>query len=196
MNLPLFSRAPPSSHPQGQNVENSSKSNLLGPHMNSLNRSRSRSPSYSAYQDTRRSASPNVQRKNLAPPQNRSRSPTPNFTSTQYAKLSKSPQKTQNQGPQSLPYIPTYQSQNSHQKINGSKHVSSIQIPVDGKSTMKTETTLQINDNLTDHSDNASEVSDEGYRSLGVIAGERNKNRTSLYSQNSADDAEDHGVYF
>lgn len=58
----------------------------------------------------------------------RSRSPTPNFTSTHHTKLSttnKSPQHiVKNSGPQSLPFIPTSPK---------SKHVASIQIPVEHK---------------------------------------------------------------
>lgn len=51
-------------------------------------------------------------------------------------------------------------------------------------------------------SDNGSEVSDEGYRSLGVVAGSTNGspstkalNRYSMHSQNSMDDAEFNGNY-
>lgn len=43
----------------------------------------------------------------------------------------------------------------------------------------------------TDHSDNASEVSDEGYRSLGIIGDK--KHRTSVHSQNSIEDADEIG---
>ncbi|KAF5285775.1 hypothetical protein FQR65_LT13054 [Abscondita terminalis] len=124
----------------------------LGPPMNSINRSRSRSPS-------RRSASPNLPRKTLAPPTNRSRSPTPNYVSTHVAKLSKT-----NKYP---------------------KQVAAMQIEPP-KVTLKSEATLQVSESSTDHSDNASEVSDEGYRSLGLV-----QNRTSLYSQNSAEDADE-----
>ncbi|KAJ8982601.1 hypothetical protein NQ317_005073 [Molorchus minor] len=169
------------SHPVGHNAPNS-----LGPPMNSLNRSRSRSPSHLSYADSRRSVSPNFPRKSLVPPPNRSRSPTPNYTSTHLTKLStnRSPQH-KNYGPQSLPVIPTSPK---------SKHVSSIQIPVDSK-VMKSEAVLQVTD--TDHSDTTSEVSDEGYRSLGIVH-DKSKQRSSLYSQNSAEDAEEnehHQVY-
>lgn len=51
-------------------------------------------------------------------------------------------------------------------------------------------------------SDNGSEVSDEGYRSLGVVAGStqgspstKTTNRYSLHSQNSMDDADFSGTY-
>lgn len=47
-----------------------------------------------------------------------------------------------------------------------------------------------MSDHSTDHSDNTSEVSDEGYRSLGLVPGDKTRNRSSLYSQNSAEDAE------
>lgn len=46
--------------------------------------------------------------------------------------------------------------------------------------------------NDTDHSDTTSEVSDEGYRSLGIIQ-DKTKQRSSLYSQNSGEDADETG---
>lgn len=55
---------------------------------------------------------------------------------------------------------------------------------------MKSEAVLQVTD--TDHSDTTSEMSDEGYRSLGIVH-DKAKKRSSLYSQNSAEDAEDNG---
>lgn len=55
---------------------------------------------------------------------------------------------------------------------------------------LKTETSLHVND--TDHSDTTSEVSDEGYRSLGIIQ-DKTKQRSSLYSQNSGEDADETG---
>lgn len=163
------------------------KKDHLGPPMNAINRSRSRSPSYVHYNDARRSASPNLQRKSYLHPPSRSRSPTPNYTSTHVTKLTKSPQKSLNQGPQSLPYIPTYQTKNKQQ------HVAAFQIPCDtSKVTMKSEAVLVVSDS-TDHSDNASEVSDEGYRSLGLV-NDKTKNRTSIYSQNSVEDADETGT--
>lgn len=188
-----YDRSPPrtpNSGPHSLDSVGLPKKEFLGPPMNSLNRSRSRSPSYASYTDSRRSASPSLPRKSFLQPPNRSRSPTPNFTSTHVTKLTKSPQKLVNQGPQSLPYIPIYQSSPKPPAKN--QHVSSIQIPVDSKVTMKSEAVLQVSDNSTDHSDNASEVSDEGYRSLGLVINDKNKNRTSVYSQNSTEDAEDH----
>uniref|UniRef100_A0AAR5PGR6 GAR domain-containing protein n=1 Tax=Dendroctonus ponderosae TaxID=77166 RepID=A0AAR5PGR6_DENPD len=158
----------------------------LGPPMNSLNRSRSRSPSH-LYPDSRRSVSPNFPRKNLVPPShNRSRSPTPNFTSTHHTKLAtnKSPQHVvKNSGPQSLPFIPTSPK---------SKHVASIQIPVESK-VMKSEAVLQVSSeshSSDNHSDTSSQMSDEGYRSLGIVQ-DKNKKRSSVYSQNSAEDVEE-----
>uniref|UniRef100_A0A6P7H0M8 Uncharacterized protein LOC114345381 n=1 Tax=Diabrotica virgifera virgifera TaxID=50390 RepID=A0A6P7H0M8_DIAVI len=71
--------------------------------------------------------------------------------------------------------------------------VSSMQIPVDTK-VLKSEVSLHVND--TDQSDTTSEVSDEGYRSLGLTH-DRTKQRSSVYSQNSTEDAEEneHQVY-
>ncbi|ERL84887.1 hypothetical protein D910_02310, partial [Dendroctonus ponderosae] len=127
----------------------------LGPPMNSLNRSRSRSPSH-LYPDSRRSVSPNFPRKNLVPPShNRSRSPTPNFTSTHHTKLAT------NKSPQ---------------------HV-----------VMKSEAVLQVSSeshSSDNHSDTSSQMSDEGYRSLGIVQ-DKNKKRSSVYSQNSAEDVEE-----
>lgn len=57
---------------------------------------------------------------------------------------------------------------------------------------MKSEAVLQVTD--TDHSDTTSEMSDEGYRSLGIVH-DKTKQRSSLYSQNSAEDAEDNGKW-
>lgn len=150
------------------------KKDYLGPPMNALNRSRSRSPTYVKYNDPRRSASPNVNRTNyLQAPLDRSRSPTPNFTSTHVAKL-------------------TRNSQKSNENDNNKKSVvSALQIPME--KTMKSEATLVVSDS-NDHSDNASEMSDEGYRSLGVM--DKGKLRTSLCSQNSTEDAEETGKSF
>ncbi|XP_022902840.2 GAS2-like protein pickled eggs isoform X2 [Onthophagus taurus] len=172
-------------------------------------RGRSRSPSQPL---TRRSLSPNIQRKQLSVPISRSRSPTPNFVShTKWTMKN-------NHGPSSLPYIPNNEKPNLNEtklnetKLNESKTnfnetksqngspiklakhanaknasniISSLQIPVH----CKTEASLHVSDHSTDHSDNTSEVSDEGYRSLGVVQGDR-RNRNSIYSQNSAEDAE------
>lgn len=147
--------------------------------MHSLNRSRSRSPSQFYRNDDRRSVSPNLPRKTLMPPSNRSRSPTPNFISTHQTKLST------NKSPKH---------QNSSPKV-AKKHVSMLQIPLDKgitKDLLKSEATLVVNDQLTDHSDTTSEMSDEGYRSLGIV-NDKTKKRSSVYSQNSAEDAEDYG---
>ncbi|XP_072381750.1 GAS2-like protein pickled eggs [Diabrotica undecimpunctata] len=162
--------------PDAGNSYGSSGPHSLGPPMNSLNRSRSRSP--------KRSLSPNLStRRSLVPPPTRSRSPTPNYTSNLNTKLSsnRSPQH-KNYGPQSLPIMTNHKSKNI---------VSSIQIP---DKVLKSEVSLHVND--TDHSDTTSEVSDEGYRSLGLIH-DRTKQRSSVYSQNSTEDAEEneHQVY-
>lgn len=58
---------------------------------------------------------------------------------------------------------------------------------------LKSETALNGSDALTDHSDNASEVSDEGYRSLGIVHNDKTKNRASIYSQNSVEDVDENG---
>ncbi|CAG9820527.1 unnamed protein product [Phaedon cochleariae] len=140
----------------------------LGPPTNALNRSRSRSPA------GRRSLSP---RKGLAPPPMRSRSPTPNYTSSLDAKLSTGGSPQRRAGPQSLPAPPKARSV-----------VSSMQIPIDAK-VLKSEISLQVND-TDQHSDTTSEMSDEGYRSLGIIQ-DKSRQRSSFYSQNSAEDAEE-----
>ncbi|XP_076255635.1 GAS2-like protein pickled eggs isoform X2 [Rhynchophorus ferrugineus] len=165
----------------------SSGPNSLGPPMNALNRSRSKSPSF-LYPDTRRSVSPNFMRKTLAPPISthsitRSRSPTPNFTSTHTTKLATKTSnlvKNHSSGPQSLPYIPQ------------SKHVASIQIPAENK-VMKSEAVLHVNTeshSSDTHSDTSSQMSDEGYRSLGIVQ-DKTRKRSSLYSQNSTEDVEE-----
>ncbi|XP_050310516.1 GAS2-like protein pickled eggs [Anthonomus grandis grandis] len=177
--------SPASLPPTINGVANNTHS--LGPPMNSLNRSRSRSPSHLSYIDPRRSVSPNFPRKSLVPPSqhNRSRSPTPNFTSTHHAKIStnKSPQHVKNSGPQSLPFFPTSPK---------SKHVASLNIPVETTKVLKSEAILQVNSeshSSDNHSDTSSQMSDEGYRSLGIH--DKNKKRSSVYSQNSADDVEE-----
>lgn len=178
------SNVSPASLPPTINGVNSGP-HSLGPPMNSLNRSRSKSPSF-LHADTRRSISPNFPRKSLAAPPNiRSRSPTPNFTSTHTTKLatrsSQPSVKTASSGPQSLPpYLPQ------------PKHVASIQIPVENK-VLKSEAVLQVNTeshSSDTHSDTSSQMSDEGYRSLGIVQ-DKNKKRSSLYSQNSAEDVEE-----
>lgn len=171
-------------NPSGQ-ISNSPHS--LGPPMNSLNRSRSRSPSQ--YND-RRSLSPNFARKSLAPPM-RSRSPTPNFTSTHQTKLSTN----RNLKPSNSPSTsPVHQAKFASGKNNCTQHITSIQIPVDNRVSLKSEASLQVIDALTDHSDTTSELSDEGYRSLGIVQ-DKSKQRSSFISQNSAEDAEDNGNY-
>lgn len=111
------------------NHAGSVNTSTLGPPMNSLNRSRSRSPgSYQSIIDSRRSVSPNFPRKNLMPPPNRSRSPTPNYTSTFSAKLAttnRSPQH-RNSGPSSLPIMSISPTPRKH-------HVASLHIPVESK---------------------------------------------------------------
>lgn len=67
---------------------------------------------------------------------------------------------------------------------------------MDGGKVLKSEASLQVTDNSTDHSDNASEVSDEGYRSLGIIQNDKARNRASLYSQNSVEDVDENGELF
>lgn len=76
---------------------------------------------------------------------------------------------------------------------SASNHISSA--PVDGGKVLKSEASLQVSDTLTDHSDNASEVSDEGYRSLGIIHNDKTRNRVSLYSQNSVEDVDENGKF-
>lgn len=110
-------------HGVGSNIS------TLGPPMNSLNRSRSRSPaSYQITTDSRRSVSPNFPRKSLMPPPNRSRSPTPNFTSTFTTKLATNKGSPQHRasGPSSLPILATSPTPKK-------KHVASIHIPVETK---------------------------------------------------------------
>jgi hypothetical protein len=174
------------------NPNGSPQKSHLGPPMNSLNRSRSRSPSsYNNYSNfDRRSVSPfspYTQRKSLIPPPSaRSRSPTPNYVSTHTPKLTVSPKKmpksTNDSGPQSLPIFP---SQPMPKNKNPSNHV--VNLEISPKSSVKTEAVLHVSGDNTDQSDNASEVSDEGYRSLGIIGA---KNQNSFSSQNS-DDAEE-----
>lgn len=158
--------------------------------MNSLNRSRSRSPSYVQQHNdttTRRSASPNLTNKRYLHAPDRSRSPTPNFTSTHVTKLSRSPQKTIND---INGHTTDSNSGSSNKKMQNV--ISAMQIPCENKQTLKSEATLVVSDN-NDHSDNASEMSDEGYRSLGVV--DKVKLRTSLCSQNSIEDAEENGKF-
>ncbi|KAJ3650718.1 hypothetical protein Zmor_016800 [Zophobas morio] len=155
----------------------SSNPSSLGPPMNALNRSRSRSPSHLS---DRRSLSPNVPRKSLAPP-SRSRSPTPNFTSTHQTRLATG--KAKNSPTTSPVHQAKYANGKSH-----TQHITSIQIPIDNNNrNLKSEASLQVNE---DQSDTTSEVSDEGYRSLGAIQ-DKSKQRMSLHSQDSVEDAED-----
>lgn len=195
--------------------------------MNAINRSRSRSPTPGAKTIERRSASPsrrspNMGRNSLIPPNARSRSPTPHFVSTSIGKITNSnskSSKTRSRSP-TPSYIPNSSPKMKNRSISPgcttrsrsptpnivkastpklTNHVSSIQVPLDSKVNMVTEVSLQISDpTSTDHSDNASEVSDEGYRSLGVIPpSEKTKaNRLSYNSQNSVEDAEYSGKLY
>lgn len=210
----------------------------LGPPMNSLNRSRSRSPT--AALNARRSVSPNLPRRNHQQQQGmlglgtsslgvgsrtRSRSPTPYYTSTHTTKLSSpnsnstntSPRKSVhnvNSGPASLPIVQssyinnggvarkknTTNLTNATNANNGTTHVSTLHITPEQKqkqaaTATTTEVTATNGDTTTDQqSDNGSEVSDEGYRSLGILDksnGQRcNPSSQSVNSPNSSDDAE------
>jgi len=60
---------------------------------------------------------------------------------------------------------------------------------------MKSEAVLQVNSeaqNSDNHSDTSSQMSDEGYRSMGLTQ-DKNKKRSSVYSQNSGEDIEENG---
>lgn len=204
----------------------------LGPPLNSLNRSRSRSPTAAtAAMNARRSVSPNLPRRHNQQTTNspsslnvgsrtRSRSPTPYYTSTHTTKLS-SPNNTSprrsvhNSGPASLPIVQSsYISNggvarkkstsnvtpNGTNANNGTTHVSMLHITPEQKqkqSSTATEVSTTTNgDTTTDQqSDNGSEVSDEGYRSLGILDksnGQRyHPSSQSVHSPNSSDDAED-----
>lgn len=61
----------------------------------------------------------------------------------------------------------------------------------------KTEQTNGGDGKFENISDNGSEISDEGYRSLGVIQANLNGNlkRSSLHSQTSTEDAELNGMF-
>lgn len=179
--------AGPTYTPYGQT---SNSPHSLGPPMNSLNRSRSRSPSQL---NDRRSLSPNIARKSLAAPPMRSRSPTPNYTSTHQTKLSTNRNLKTNNSPSTSP---VHQAKFANGKSNCTQqHITSIQIPVENRVSLKSEASLQVIDALTDHSDTTSELSDEGYRSLGIVQ-DKSKQRSSFISQNSAEDAEDNGISY
>lgn len=62
---------------------------------------------------------------------------------------------------------------------------------------MKSEAVLQVNSetqNSDNHSDTSSQMSDEGYRSMGLTQ-DKNKKRSSVYSQNSGEDIEENGKW-
>lgn len=218
-------RSPPRTRRNSVNNNNpnaSPQKDYLGPPMNSLNRSRSRSPTPGSKTIDRRSVSPsrrspNMGRNSLIPPNARSRSPTPHFVSnTQVGKISnhKVSNKVRSRSP-TPSYIPNTSPKMKNRSVSPgcnnrsrsptpniiknspkSNHVASIQIPYDNKVNLVSEASLQISDpTSTDHSDNASEVSDEGYRSLGVIqpSDKSKANRLSYNSQNSVEDAEFNG---
>jgi hypothetical protein len=77
-------------------------------------------------------------------------------------------------------------------------HVSSVQIPISSESSEATGQAAAppaSNDGANKYenvSDNGSEISDEGYRSLGLIQS-NNPKRISLHSQASNEDAETSG---
>lgn len=222
-----YDRSPPRTRRNSvnNNPNNSSpQKDYLGPPMNSINRSRSRSPTSGSKNIDRRSVSPSRRSPNmgrnhsLIPPNTRSRSPTPHFVSTQVGKVTQKSSRTRSRSPtpsyipntspkvknqQPSPNLntrsrsptPNLKSSPKHSSATNtsSSHVTSIQIPLDNKVNLVSEASLQISDpTSTDHSDNASEVSDEGYRSLGIIqtTDKTKANRLSYNSQNSVEDAE------
>lgn len=83
-------------------------------------------------------------------------------------------------------------------------HVSSVQIPLSQPESSpepvepKVEANVTQNDGANKYenvSDNGSEISDEGYRSLGLIQS-NNAKRISVHSQASNEDAETNGELF
>jgi hypothetical protein len=78
-----------------------------------------------------------------------------------------------------------------------STHISSVQIPLPSESSETTQATTvtATNDGANKYenvSDNGSEISDEGYRSLGLIQS-NNPKRISMHSQASNEDADTSG---
>lgn len=81
-------------------------------------------------------------------------------------------------------------------------HVSSVQIPLSQQqesspepAELKVEANVANNDGANKYenvSDNGSEISDEGYRSLGLIQS-NNAKRISVHSQASNEDADTNG---
>ncbi|XP_075158388.1 GAS2-like protein pickled eggs [Haematobia irritans] len=169
----------------------SSSSSLLAPVYGSLNKNRSPSPTIQqrkfytanqAYQDANASnslASPSVGR--------RSMSPSPRRLIDMRKKQSSLD--SYNNGPKSLPITVE---QNGGVAGSNSGHVQfdSFDQSSSGHGTVTQSSDASANSNKFENiSDNGSEISDEGYRSLGVIQSSAQK-RESIHSQASMDDAD------
>lgn len=91
----------------------------------------------------------------------------------------------------------------SEQKKRGLSFESNIVIPINPQEipTQATEATkadlpTESVNKYENVSDNGSEISDEGYRSLGLIQNGKGDKRASMLSQASNEDAENSGEYF
>lgn len=91
-----------------------------------------------------------------------------------------------NSGPKSLP-ITAEHSTGTHVQFDGYDQTSAG----NGGGAASSDTSANSN-KFENISDNGSEISDEGYRSLGVIQSTAQK-RESIHSQASTDDAENNG---
>uniref|UniRef100_A0A1I8QEN7 GAR domain-containing protein n=1 Tax=Stomoxys calcitrans TaxID=35570 RepID=A0A1I8QEN7_STOCA len=175
------------------NNNSTSSSSLLAPVYGSLNKNRSPSPTVQqrkfytanqAHQDVvgagNSLASPSVAR--------RSMSPSPRRLIDMRKKQSSL--ESYNNGPKSLP-ITVEHSVNGSNTSNGHVQFDSFdQSSSSGHGTATQSSDTSANSNKFENiSDNGSEISDEGYRSLGVIQSSAQK-RESIHSQASMDDAE------
>lgn len=94
-----------------------------------------------------------------------------------------------NNGPKSLPITVEHNGGSGHVQFDSFDQSSS------GHGTVTQSSDTSANSNKFENiSDNGSEISDEGYRSLGVIQSTAQK-RESIHSQASMDDAENNGEY-
>lgn len=177
------------------NTHSSSTTSLLSPGYTGLNKNRSPSPTTAQRQryNNNHQSDHNLNMDKLHPSPNsltspnlarRSMSPSPRRL-TDMRKKQSSLESYGSSGPKSLPI--------TAEIVNGGAYDSYDQSS--GMGGQNGDAITNNSNKFENISDNGSEISDEGYRSLGVIQSNAQK-RESLHSQASTDDAENNGEYW
>lgn len=176
-------------------THSSSTISLLSPGYGGLNKNRSPSPTTTQRRyNNNHQSDHNLNMDKLHPSPNsltspnlarRSMSPSPRRLIDMRKKQSSLESYGGNSGPKSLPI--------TAEVVNGVGAYDNYDQSSGGHN-QTADTSANNSNKFENISDNGSEISDEGYRSLGVIQSNAQK-RESLHSQASTDDAENNGEY-